>query len=123
MNRRRGFGLFWGIVTLLIAGAVGAVAYLAGLATANTAGTYAGLGFGFAFFWLLPILFVLLIVFGVLRGRRGWYGARGMYGRAFRGMPPTFDHWHQRAHAESSGQAVTPSGEAASPPADDDPWR
>ena len=130
MYGRRGFGLFWGVRALLIAAVVGAVAYLAGLATASTAGASVGLGL-FGFFWLLPTLFILLIVFGVLRGRRGWYGARGMYGRGFRGMygrgfrgiPPTFDRWHQQAHAEPSGQAATPPAQPATPPEEDNPWQ
>src|SRR5262249_62397994 len=82
MNRRRGFGLLWGIVTLVIVGLVAAVAYQAGLSAqlATAGGTYVvaphlvGLGFGFAFFWLLPILFLLLIGFRVFRGGRRWYG-------------------------------------------------
>src|SRR5262249_20078247 len=91
MNRRRGFGLLWGIVTLLIVGLVAAVAYQAGLSAqlATAGNTYVGaphlvgLGFGFSFFWLLPILFLLLIGFRVFRGGRRWYGggwrgARGM---------------------------------------------
>jgi len=89
MNRRRGFGLLWGIMTLLIVGLVAAVAYQAGLSAqlATAGGTYVvaphlvGLGFGFAFFWLLPILFLLLIGSRVFRGGRRWYGARGMYDR------------------------------------------
>jgi len=140
MNRRRGFGLLWGIGTLLIVGLVAAVAYQAGLSAqlATAGGTYAvaphlvGLGFGFAFFWLLPILFILLIVFGVFRGGRrwygrGWYGSRGMYDRGDRDVPPIFDQWHQRAHGQAPAEVPhqqAPGQPTAPPPAgDDDPWR
>ena len=140
MNRRRAFGLLWGIGTLLIVGLVAAVAYQAGLSAqlATAGGTYAvaphlvGFGFGFAFFWLLPILFISLIVFGVFRGGRrwygrGWYGSRGMYDRGYRDVPPIFDQWHQRAHGQAPAEAPrqeVPGQPTAPPPAgDDDPWR
>src|SRR5262249_33345884 len=106
MNRRRGFGLFWGIVTLLIVGLVAAVSYQAGLSAqiATAGATYVvaphlvGLGFGFAFFWLLPILFILLIVFGVFRGGRrwygrGWYGSRRLFHRGHPGVSPLVAPW------------------------------
>ena len=140
MNRRRGFGLLWGIVTLLIVGLVAAVAYQAGLSAqlATAGGTYVvaphivGLGFGFAFFWLLPILFFLLIVFGVFRGGRrwygrGWYGGRGMYDRGYRDVPPMFDQWHRQAHGQVPAEEPrqeAPAQQTPPPPAgDDDPWR
>jgi len=140
MNRRRGFGLLWGIVTLLIVGLVAAVSYQAGLSAqiATAGATYVvaphlvGLGFGFAFFWLLPILFILLIVFGVFRGGRrwygrGWYGSRGMYDRGYRDVPPMFEQWHQRAHGQAPAEAPRDegTGQTTAPPAagDDDPWR
>lgn len=139
MNRRRGFGLLWGIVTLLIVGLVAAVAYQAGLSAqlATAGGTYVvaphlvGLGFGFAFFWLLPILFFLLIAFRVFRGGRqwygrGWYGARGMYDRGYRDVPPIFDQWHQKAHGQAPAEAPrqdSPAQTTPPPPGDEDPWR
>jgi len=140
MNRRRRFGLLWGIVTLLIVGLVAAVSYQAGLSAqlATAGGTYVvaphlvGLGFGFAFFWLLPILFILLIVGGIFRGRRRWYGggwsgSRAMYGGGYRDVPPMFDQWHQKAHGQTPAEAPRDggTGQATTPPqkTDDDPWR
>ena len=132
MNRRTGFGLLWGGVTLLIAGVVGAVAYQAGLsaqlATSGAAGTYVVvphfLGLGFGLFWLLPIFFILLLVFGAFRRGRWWYGPRGMY-QGYRGVPPTFEQWHREAHGQTAGQSPSqaPSQAPAEPPADPDPWR
>lgn len=133
MNRR--FGLLRGIVTLLVLGLVAAVAYQAGVAAGGGYGVaphVVGLGIGFGFFWLLPFLFILFLVFGIFRaGRgwygRGWYGARGMYDRGYRAVPPTFDQWHRQAHGQTPAEAPaqqTPGQTAAPPPpADDDPWR
>jgi hypothetical protein len=55
-------------------------------------------GFGFGFF---PFFFLL---FGFLLLRRLlWRGGpwRGGYGCRFDGVPPAFDEWHRRAHAQS----------------------
>ena len=61
-------------------------------------------GFGFGFFPFFPLLFILFWIF-VLRGlfwrgaawRRGYgYG----YGCGSGGVPPAFDDWHRRAHAQ-----------------------
>jgi hypothetical protein len=60
---------------------------------------------GFPFFPVFPLLFILFWVF-VFRGlfwhRRYpgyWYGPESRRG----GVPPMFDEWHRRAHAEESG--------------------
>ena len=55
-------------------------------------------GFGFGFFPFFPLLFILFWVF-VLRGlfwRRAWRGLACGYD----GVPPAFDEWHRRAHAQ-----------------------
>lgn len=132
MNRR--FVLLWGVATLLVVGLVATVAYQAGLSAqlATAGGTYvvAPHVVGFGFFGLLPLLFILLIVFGLFRVGRGWYGRGwyGMYGRGYRGLPPTFDQWHRQAHGqppvETSGESAgQPATQTPPPPADDDPWR
>ena len=52
---------------------------------------------GFGLFPVFPFFFVLLFFFAVRglfwRGHRGW-GAR------YDGVPPAFEEWHRRAHAE-----------------------
>jgi hypothetical protein len=94
MNMRRGLGLGWALVTVVVAGVVAWFAYHAGLATTIASsgaapavrdGVYYGgypepWGFGFGFFPLL--LFILLIVF-LFRRRRwggGYWGGRGYWG-------------------------------------------
>ncbi len=130
----RRFGLLRGIVSLLVLGLVAAVAYQAGVAAGGAYGVaphVVGLGIGFGFFWLLPFLFILFLVFGVFRVGRGWYGRgsygpRGMYDRGYRAVPPMFDQWHQQAHGQAPAEAPsqhTPGQTATPPPADDDPWR
>ncbi len=64
---------------------------------------------GFGFFPLLPFLILLWLVLRAFRGpwyRRGWYG-RPMYGPGWNdrggGVPPAFEEWHRRAHAEREG--------------------
>jgi hypothetical protein len=63
-------------------------------------------GFGFGFFPFFPLLFILFWIF-VLRGifwrgaawRRG-YGYGYGYGCGPGSVPPAFDEWHRRAHAQ-----------------------
>jgi len=53
-------------------------------------------GFGFPFFPILLFLFFFFVVRGMLwRGR--WAGG---WGYRYDGVPPMFDEWHRRAHAE-----------------------
>ena len=53
-------------------------------------------GFGFPFFPILFFLFFFFVVRGMLwRGR--WHGG---WRYRYDGVPPMFDEWHRRAHAE-----------------------
>jgi hypothetical protein len=55
---------------------------------------------GFGFFPFFPLFFLVLLFF-VFRGlfwRGPWRGGWACYGD--RGVPPAFDEWHRRAHAE-----------------------
>jgi hypothetical protein len=118
MNRGRGFGLLWLILTVLIAGVVGVVAYQAGVAThlpqvapGATAPYYVFwphfFGFGFG---LIPLLLIVLLLFALFR-RPWFYGPRG-YGH-HRDAPPgveeRFREWHERAHG-GGAPAEPPSG-------------
>ena len=134
---RRGFGFIGLVVTAILLGIVGVIAYNVGwsdgVATHLPAGTAAAppyyygygphWGFGiFGFFWFL---FVVFILFGLLRfaffGRRhwggGWGGGRG-YGQGH-GMPSGIDErmqeWHKRAHGE---QPPAPGSTPPPPPPD-----
>ena len=54
-------------------------------------------GFGFGFF---PFFFLLFLFVFVLRGFL-WRGPwRGGWGHRYEGVPPAFDEWHRRAHAQ-----------------------
>ncbi|MGH2452788.1 MAG: hypothetical protein ACRDF5_03360 [bacterium] len=57
-------------------------------------------GFGFGFFgFLVPLLFFFLI-FTLLRGMFWRGGPHGYWGK---GVPPTFEEWHRRAHESKGG--------------------
>jgi hypothetical protein len=59
---------------------------------------------GFGFFPFFPLLFFFLFFF-VLRGlfwRAGCWGGRYRY---YDGVPPAFEEWHRRAHAEQPPKA------------------
>ena len=132
---RRGFGLFWALVTVAIASLTGWFAYNAGLA-ANIANDGHGtvvIANGYGGFPFFPL--VLLIIFlAFMFRRRRWYGG-GWYGRGWGGhghshgpdgshnweVPPVIDEklksWHEKAHgnvpAESTtGQANPPQGQS-----------
>lgn len=107
---RRGFGIVWALVTLLIAGVVGALAYQAGLSTQiASSGAAAGAvypwhywGFGFfPFFGLFPLFFFLLLLFFLFRGP--WWWHRGQGGRGH--LEDRMKEWHEREHGRA------PSGE------------
>lgn len=120
MFARRGFGILWLLLTLLIASVVGVAAYQAGVGAAlshpGVAPPYDygygwAWGFGFGAFHLLGFLFFLLLVIflfrlafrpwlGGGRHRGGWYGPGGRGG-----YPPhvqsAFEDLHRRAHGET----------------------
>jgi len=87
----------WGLITVAIAGVVGAIAFHIGQGTqavveqAPAAGSviYRGYGYGDGgwFFGFFPLLFFILLL--VFLFRRPW--GRGWYGH---GSP----HWHDHAH-------------------------
>ena len=58
---------------------------------------------GFGFFPFFPLLFIFFWIF-VLRGLfwRGRWGGRGGGYRGYPGVPPEFDEWHRRAHAQAN---------------------
>jgi hypothetical protein len=69
-------------------------------------------GYGFGFFPFFPFLFILFWFF-LLRGifwRGGWNRRRWDYYRDG-GVPPAFDEWHRRAHAQP-GTPPTPDVKA-----------
>lgn len=110
MNRSRGFGIVWGLVTLVVAGIVGVLAYNAGAASAVTTSAgeagrvvyVPGYGFGFGFFWIFPLLFFLFIFFGLFgRWGRG-YGRGGWYGKGYGDPQSRLDGWHQQAHGTTA---------------------
>ena len=97
MDRRRGFGLLFWIVGILVLVGVGVVAYNLGVSQGLEAsgqvvadgdrgpyiGGYGGYGIGFGFFGLLFPLLFLLLLFGLFRAafRGGWGGHDRYYGR------------------------------------------
>ncbi|OLC01433.1 MAG: hypothetical protein AUI15_05660 [Actinobacteria bacterium 13_2_20CM_2_66_6] len=126
---RRGFGLIWLVVTVIIVATVGVIAYQAGWsegfgqhlpAADGTTGVapypyYYGYGphfFGFG--WIFGLLFFLFILWLLFRvARFGMWGGRGGYGgwkhHSSGGVPPAIDErmreWHQRAHGEQPSQS------------------
>src|SRR5712692_4335798 len=90
-----GFGLFWLLLTILIAGGAAAIGYQAG-ASGTSVPIWVGLGFGF-FGWL-PFLFLILLLVGFL-ARPRWHGGHGTHGRErFEGR---LRDWHRREHGEA----------------------
>ena len=68
-------------------------------------------GFGFGFFPFFPLLFLLFWLFVAraffwrARWGHGWGRGYGYYG----GVPPAFDEWHRRAHAQDRPDAPPPA--------------
>lgn len=69
--------------------------------------------FGFGFFGMLFIFFLIALAFGAMRRlvwgpRWGWrhmgHGPMGHYDRCAEGVPPMFNEWHKRVH-EDTGKA------------------
>ncbi len=115
---RRGFGLIWLALTLVVVAVVGVVSYQAGVATQLPAGAavpsyyYEPHFFGFGLFGLLFFVFLLFLLFRLARfGRWGGGGwghdnpgwKHGGYGG---GVPPAIEErmqeWHKRAHGEQT---------------------
>jgi hypothetical protein len=99
----RRFGILWGLITLVIAGVVGVVAYNLGassVVTTSAAGEAGRVVYypGFGFFWIFPLLFLLFIFFGIF-GRWGrWYGGGPGGGYGYGDPRSRLDRWHQEAH-------------------------
>jgi len=66
-------------------------------------------GYGFGFFPFFPLLFIFFWIFVARalfwRGGR-WGRGYGCYGS---GVPPMFDEWHRRAHAQERPDAPAPA--------------
>jgi len=75
-------------------------------------------GYGFGFFPFFPLLFVLFWLFVAralfwrARWGRGWGRGYGGYGDCAGGVPPMFDEWHRRAHAQERPDAPPPAPRA-----------
>jgi len=122
--------LFAGVLMIALAASVGMYSYNLGLAhgvaesariAAERGGTAPvvalwprpwGFGFGFGFFPFFPFLFILFWFF-IIRALfwRGAWGYRGGWGHRrwdTGGVPPAFEEWHRRAHAQQ-GTPATPT--------------
>ncbi|HVC76927.1 MAG TPA: hypothetical protein VND96_10485 [Candidatus Micrarchaeaceae archaeon] len=117
---RRGFSLFWVVLTLAIAAIVGVLSYQAGVATQLPAGApfqgyyyephFAGFGlFGILFLVFIVFLLFRIFAFGRWGGGHGGWRHRG-YGGG--GVPPGIDErmqeWHQKAHGEQPASTPPP---------------
>jgi hypothetical protein len=116
------FGWIAAVVVAGIAIAAGAIGYHVGVAhtlaiAAPPPGAtgavvpymwYRPWGFGFGF----GPLFFLLLFFLVLRPLvwGGFYGRRACYRHAG-GIPPRFEEWHRRAHAQMNDQNGAPAAQ------------
>ena len=120
MGSRFRFQWLIGLVVLAMLAAVGVYTYnlgvAQGLAESGRFAVAPGAGapvvafwprpWGFGFFPFFPLLFVLFW-FIVLRGLF-WRGGRWARGCGYRDVPPAFDEWHRRAHAQPGPPAAEP---------------
>jgi polyferredoxin len=120
MGDRFGFRLLIGIVVLAMLAAFGIYTYnlgvAHGVAESSRAVAVPGAGvpvvafwpgpWGFGFFPFFPLLFIFFWFF-VLRGLF-WRGAWHRRACGYGGVPPAFDEWHRRAHAEQEQQGRRP---------------
>ena len=101
-------GLAIAALVVVMSTAIGIGAYNAGAAHALAeGGGHVHWGHGSGVFPLFPLFFVFFLFF-IMRGL--WWGAmwRGGWGPGWRyryrrydgGVPPEFEEWHRRAHAE-----------------------
>jgi H+/Cl- antiporter ClcA len=120
MGNRFVFRLLIALVAIGILAAVGVYGYNLGVAHALAQSSHPGgpgawppygywphpWGFGFGFFPFFPLLFIFfwVLIFRALfwRGRwgRGWNYCNG-------GVPPAFEEWHRRAHAQPGSPAAS----------------
>jgi len=130
MGTRSGFQWLIGLLIVAMLAAVGLYAYNIGVAhgiaesgrlAAAPGGGAAPVymwgprpwGYGFGFFPFFPFLFIafwFFVVRGIFWGRgayRRGYGYR--YGSDCGGVPPAFEEWHRRAHAEQQKPSPTQS--------------
>jgi hypothetical protein len=131
MFGRRGLGIIWLLLTLVVVAGVGIFAYQAGLAVnlshapAAAGGAavpaYAyygpwawGWGFGFGAFHLIGILFFVLLLLFLLRFAfrpRGWGGWAGYRQGPWQGQGGPSQHFQERfeeMHRRAHGEARTP---------------
>ena len=103
MNRRFGWQIVLGLLAIAMLAGVAQGLAEGGRAVAAPGGgvpvvaVWRPWGFGFGFFPFFPLLFILFW-FVIVRGLF-WRGAWGR-GCAYGGVPPAFDEWHRRAHAQ-----------------------
>jgi hypothetical protein len=66
-------------------------------------------GFGFGFFPFAPLFFIVfwLLIFRGLFWRGSRWGRGYGYGYGCGGVPPAFDEWHRRAHAQGHSSPPT----------------
>ena len=112
MGRRFAFRFVLGLLMVAALSAVGFYAYNLGLAQGVAEGARVVAApatgvpvvafwprpWGFGFFPFFPFLFILFWIF-VLRGLF-WRGAWGRRACGYGAVPPAFDEWHRRAHAQ-----------------------
>ena len=114
MFMRRGFGLFWALVTLAIASLAGWFAYNAGLA-ANLANSGHGtvmVANGYEGFPVFPLILLILFLAFMFRRRRwsgGWGHGHGPgRPRNWGEVPPVIDEklksWHDKAHGTTPAE-------------------
>jgi hypothetical protein len=120
MGNRFVFRLLTALVAIAMLAAVGFYSYNLGVAhgvaqnghafTPGTPPPYAywphPWGFGFGFFPFFPLVFIILFWVVIVRGLF-WRGRWGR-GSCYSGVPPAFEEWHRRAHAQPGSPA--PSG-------------
>jgi hypothetical protein len=120
MDRRFGRQVFLAVMMIAMLAVVGVYTYNMGLAhgVAESGRALAAPGggvpivavwprpWGFGFFPFFPLLFIAFWFFVVRR--LFWRGAWGR-GCGYGGVPPAFDEWHRRAHAQHSQQSPPPS--------------
>lgn len=114
MFMRRGFGLFWALVTITIASLAGWFAYNAGLA-ANIANSGHGtvvVANGYEGFPFFPLVLLILFIAFMFRRRRwsgGWgHGHGSGRPRNWGEVPPLIDEklksWHDKAHGTTPAE-------------------